>query len=277
MTDDKKTDVWMPIWIGSYMADTMDLTTQQHGAYLLLLLNYWRKRCALPDNDETLRSITKMERAEWKRHRPVLAAFFRVGGGVWLHKRVEAEMIKADKRAADASAKASKGAQARWWKSPKECPDDTTSMPQALLDDMPKQCPTPSPISPSENIEPNGSRRQADQTLPNCPHDQIVSLYHQQLPELPSVRLQSEARQKAMRSFWRWVLTSKKSDGQARANGADQALTWISAYFERARGNDFLMGRTQRSGAHAGWVCDFDFLLTEKGRKQVIEKTVDTV
>lgn len=125
--------------------------------------------------------------------------------------------------------------------------------------------------------EPNGSRRQADPRLPNCPQDQIVSLYHEQLPELPAVRLQSDARQKAMRGFWRWVLTSKKSDGQPRANDADQALTWISSYFERARGNDFLMGRTARNGAHAGWVCDFDFLLTEKGRKQVIEKTVDTV
>lgn len=165
MPDDKKTDVWMPIWIGAYTADTMDLTTLQHGAYLLLLLNYWRKRCPLPDNDETLRTITKLERAEWRKHRPVLAAFFRVGDGVWWHKRVEAEMAKADKRSAEASAKASKGAQARWEKKPKQsakqsnkdAPGNAPSMPQALLDGMPKQCPTPSPISPTDYSDADAS------------------------------------------------------------------------------------------------------------------------
>ena len=124
--------------------------------------------------------------------------------------------------------------------------------------------------------EPNGSRRQADRSLPNCPHDQIVALYHEQLPELPAVKLQSEARQKAMRGFWRWVLTSKKSDGQPRANDSDQALTWISAYFERAHGNDFLMGRQPSGRGHENWRADFDFLLTEKGKKHVIEKTEAT-
>jgi hypothetical protein len=33
------------------------------------------------------------------------------------------------------------------------------------------------------------------------------------------------------------------------------------------------MGRHEASGKHAGWRADFDFLLTEKGKKHVIEKT----
>jgi hypothetical protein len=35
------------------------------------------------------------------------------------------------------------------------------------------------------------------------------------------------------------------------------------------------MGRTQRHGEHANWRCDIDFLLTERGMKHVIEKTVE--
>lgn len=116
----------------------------------------------------------------------------------------------------------------------------------------------------------------ADQPKPpNCPHDAIVKLFHEVLPEMPRVRLMPEARKKALAGFWRWVLTSKRSDGTPRAATADQALTWIHQYFERARSNDFLMGRNVRSGEHANWRCDLDFLLTEKGKKHVIEKTAE--
>jgi hypothetical protein len=111
--------------------------------------------------------------------------------------------------------------------------------------------------------------------LDRCPHDQIVSLYHEALPELPRCRLMSDARRRALTAFWRWVATSKKSDGSRRASTREQALEWIKAYFVRASQNDFVMGRTARGSGHESWRADFDFLLTEKGKKWVIEKTVD--
>ena len=155
---DPKTDVWMPLWIGAYLADTMKLTTVQHGAYFLLLMAYWRERSPLKDDDGELRSITKTERAEWKRMRPVLAEFFKVADGVWWHKRVEQEMAEADKRSAAAKLKAQKGADARWKDKDKSTPSDAPSILQALPDDKPKECPTPSPLPlPSEDSVPNGT------------------------------------------------------------------------------------------------------------------------
>lgn len=111
-------------------------------------------------------------------------------------------------------------------------------------------------------------------TIP-CPYDVIVDAYHEMLPSLPRAKLSSASRQRAMRTVWGWVLSSTKTDGTRRANTADEAITWLRAYFERAGGNDFLMGRTPRSPGHANWLCDLDFLLTEKGKKQVIERTQD--
>ena len=147
MTSDteNKTDAWMPLWIGAYLADTMRLTTAQHGGYLLLLMAYWRDREPLPDDDEELRSITKTDRTEWKKMRPVLAKFFRIGDGVWWHKRVEEEMAIADARQVAAQKKAKAGADARWGKSQKDASGNAPSMPQALPEDVPKLCPTPSP------------------------------------------------------------------------------------------------------------------------------------
>lgn len=113
----------------------------------------------------------------------------------------------------------------------------------------------------------------AKPTVP-CPYKEIYALYHAKLPELPRVTLtDNEPRHKAMRKFWAFVLTSKKSDGTRRAETPEQALQWIGDYFERASTNDWLMGRDPSPGKHANWRATFDFLLTERGMKHVIENT----
>jgi uncharacterized protein YdaU (DUF1376 family) len=146
-----KTDAWMPLWIGAYLADTMRLTTTQHGGYLLLLMAYWRDREPLPDDDHLLRSITKTDKAEWKKMRPVLEKFFKVADGVWWHKRVEEELAVAGSRQAQAHAKAKAAADARWNKSKMDAPSNATSMPQAYAQALLEECPTPSPTHSSSN------------------------------------------------------------------------------------------------------------------------------
>lgn len=112
----------------------------------------------------------------------------------------------------------------------------------------------------------------AKPTVP-CPYQAIVDLYHAHLPCLPRAKLMSVARQKALRGVWGWVLSSAKSDGSRRAETAEQALEWLDGYFARAAKNDFLTGKTPRGAGHENWQCDLDFLLTDRGMKQVIEKT----
>lgn len=111
--------------------------------------------------------------------------------------------------------------------------------------------------------------------LPPCKTQAIVDLYHEVLPELPAVRLMNDSRKRELSKRWRWVLTTTKLDGSRRAQTAEQAMTWFRDYFDRARDNDFLMGRGQKASGHEGWRCDLDFLLTEKGLKHVIEKTAE--
>lgn len=142
---DKKTDAWMPLWIGAYLADTQRLTRDQHGGYLLLLMAYWREGGPLTDDDEELAAIVKATAKEWTQLRPRLAKFFTVADGVWRHKRVEQEIASAKERSEKSSSKAQKAAQARWKQSNKDATSITPSTAQALQEDCPT--PSPSPIS----------------------------------------------------------------------------------------------------------------------------------
>lgn len=81
----------MPLDVPDYLSDTGHLTTVQHGAYLLLIMHYW-KRGALPEADDQLAAITRMTAAGWKQAKPIIQSFFFEG---WKHKRVEQELAKA--------------------------------------------------------------------------------------------------------------------------------------------------------------------------------------
>lgn len=140
-----KTDAWMPLWIGAYLADTQHLSRDEHGGYFLLLMAYWRAGCPLLDDDKRLAAIVKATPKEWKSLRPTLAEFFAIGNGVWFHKRVETELAESKDRKAKAGSKAQAAANARWGKSSSSTFSDAPSIPQA----MHKECPTPSPNTSS--------------------------------------------------------------------------------------------------------------------------------
>lgn len=82
--------LWMPLFVGDYLGDTGHLTTTQHGAYLLLIMHYWRKG-GLPDDERQIAKIAKLSSKAWASHRCVLQEFFHDG---WKHTRIEKELAK---------------------------------------------------------------------------------------------------------------------------------------------------------------------------------------
>lgn len=108
-------DSFMPFYIADYLADTGHLSTIEHGAYLLLLFHYWRTGKALPDDDQTLRKITRMSITEWDTVSAPIRSLFRLATldakKVLVSKRVEEELLRATSRydrAKKASAAANK-------------------------------------------------------------------------------------------------------------------------------------------------------------------------
>ena len=85
---------WMPLYIGDYLRDTTRLTRDQHGAYFLLMMDYWVNGPP-PDDDSQLATITKASPIEWRRLRSALLPFFSIVDGVWRQKRLDQEIEKA--------------------------------------------------------------------------------------------------------------------------------------------------------------------------------------
>lgn len=110
----KKPDEWMPLHVRKYLGDTMHLTTEQHGAYLLLLMAYWMRGGPLPANDNELAAIVRMSRAAWARVKTILEPFFTTVDGKWVQKRAEEELATARGIVAAKSEAGKAGAAARW-------------------------------------------------------------------------------------------------------------------------------------------------------------------
>lgn len=86
-------DAWMPFYVIDYLKDTSRLTTTEHGAYLLLIMEYWRNG-PLPNDDKKLSEIAMVSKFMWKKFRKNLINFFQVDEKFLHHKRIDKELNK---------------------------------------------------------------------------------------------------------------------------------------------------------------------------------------
>ena len=125
---------WMPFYPADYLADTRRLTTEQHGAYLLLLMDSWSSG-ALPDDDAVLARVAGLDAESWARARQALAGYFEIANGKWVHARIEREREHAQAYAQASSSRGKKAATARW---SKKKPEESTEKPAESVDNSQK-------------------------------------------------------------------------------------------------------------------------------------------
>ena len=107
-------DAWMPIYWGDYLADTMDFSTAEHGAYLLLIAHYWRTKKPIPNDIRTLQQITKLRNKGSVRTLYRVVTKFQDDGHTLTHKRIEEEIRRATHIRSSYAERGKKGAEARW-------------------------------------------------------------------------------------------------------------------------------------------------------------------
>lgn len=124
----------LTLWTDAYLSDTRHLSTVEHGAYLLLLMEAWRRpHCDLPDDDKILSRLAGLSIDEWVEIKETVMAFWKRDGRskTWSQKRLSLERGKAKVRSKSQSDKAAK----RWYKTkkrdaaakPNRCPDDAST------------------------------------------------------------------------------------------------------------------------------------------------------
>jgi uncharacterized protein YdaU (DUF1376 family) len=83
----------MPFWVGDYLRDTQHLTTEQHGAYLLLIIHCWQHGAIPPDDVGRAQVARLLPVSRWNKIKAPVEAFFEPDG---THRRVIKERARVE-------------------------------------------------------------------------------------------------------------------------------------------------------------------------------------
>lgn len=101
----------IPLFPDAYLRDTTHLTTEEHGAYFLLLMAAWgTEDCSLPNDEKRLAALAKLPVARWRKIAPTVLEFWTIDRGRLSQKRLRQEWQFVNER----RAKRKDAAQVRW-------------------------------------------------------------------------------------------------------------------------------------------------------------------
>lgn len=79
----------MPMYWDAYLADTTHLSTEEHGAYLLLLAAMWRRNGSVPDDDRDNARIVGLTPAKWRAVKARLSGLLTFADGTITQKNLQ--------------------------------------------------------------------------------------------------------------------------------------------------------------------------------------------
>jgi uncharacterized protein YdaU (DUF1376 family) len=83
---------WFPFHVGDFVRDTLDMSPEEVGSYVLLICHYWANG-SLPADDRRLATIARVPVDKWGSICSCLAAKFDKN---WRHKRIDEELAKTE-------------------------------------------------------------------------------------------------------------------------------------------------------------------------------------
>lgn len=143
---------YMQFFPGDYLRDTRHLTTEQHGAYLLLLMTMWNHGAKLPNDPSKLARIAGVNLRRWHLIAPDIMPFFDIDGEDLSQKRLVQDYQKAVSLSQKRSVSGKAGGDAKALKDKETAVASASDLPQHRAY-VPSPAPTEEDSSPnSENI-----------------------------------------------------------------------------------------------------------------------------
>jgi hypothetical protein len=102
-------------------------------------------------------------------------------------------------------------------------------------------------------------------SCPPCPHQAVIALYHEVLPECPKVREWTDGRRGYLQARWR------EKFAQGKYRNVEQGLRWWRKYFDHVRQSKFLTGQADGRAGRRPFVADLEWLLKPQNFAKVIE------
>lgn len=120
---------FIQFYVGDYLRKTRGLTTEQHGAYLLLLMTAWNAGGRLPNDPRKLARFAGCTPSRWTKIGPDVLAFFDVEGDEIVNSRLVLELEKASEKSIKRAVSGGKGGRAKALKDKGEALAIATDLP----------------------------------------------------------------------------------------------------------------------------------------------------
>ena len=123
---------WFPFYVGDYLADTQMFTTEQHGAYILLLAHYWTNQGPITSNPRDLQIIMGLSKYNFSKNSPAILKKFTEKNEKFYHSRMDREIAKAVEISTVKAKSGKRGGLAKAQASAKQKPTQSQSQPHIV-------------------------------------------------------------------------------------------------------------------------------------------------
>jgi uncharacterized protein YdaU (DUF1376 family) len=239
--------------IGDFLKDTGHLSNDQMGVYLRMLWRYYLDEKPLKDECE---SIAFAMRSDEKTVNLILRHFFVLQADGWRHNRCDKEIADYHEK----KGKAANSANARWSNANAMRTHTERNANEPVFDA--NQEPITNNHKNTNICPPDGGP-----ALPDCQHQAVIDLYHQQLPTLRRVEVWNAARQGYLRQRWREVAAEL---GKDKPISASAVLDWFNDFFGHIQKSRFLVGKVSGKDGRA-FTADLEWILKPSNFAKIVE------
>lgn len=290
---------FMQLYVADYLGDTRHLTTEQHGAYLLLLMTMWRADGELPADDTRLARIAGLSVARWNKIKGDVVALMCIEDGKLTQKRLRAELEKAKEKSHKRADAGRRGGLSK----PLKDQEQNEAIASVLLKHSSE--PEPDIIKKEEPVRARSADADAPQSQAHAVSRETSGTEQIEIPSFLDRRVtggaivatgflgdaaQVQTPTQILNAAYAAYDETRQRAGwpavQMRTGARDAALRgrlkeaggldgWLAA-LEKAEGSDFCCGRAPPTPPRTkAFMADFDFLTQQSSFVKLMEGKYD--